>query len=159
VAAAPAVEFRTGIRDKLGYVTRWLAVAVRHGGRVRVLAEPPDLSKLSQMLWTGDRESFLPHVICHPDQPLAAAGSASQSLCSRTAIWLGGGATGAAEPELLLNMAARLPDEVTGYGRVIDLVGTSEAEVVAGRQRWAGYRQRGLVPVHRAPGAAADSAD
>jgi DNA polymerase III subunit chi len=162
-AAGPVVEFRTGVRDKLGYAARWLAVAARQGARVRVWASDVDARQIGQALWTADKEGFIAHLVC-PTDPAdgGRSGDATQiatvQTWLRTPIWLGCGAVPAPEPALLLNLSQDLPADVVAYARVIEVVATAPAEEAAGRQRWATYKQRGLTPVHRAPGGAGANA-
>jgi DNA polymerase III subunit chi len=142
VSQRPTVEFRTGIRDKVGYAHRWLRLAIERGARVRVLAGEGELRALGQALWVADKESFLPHAF-------AGAKSAAAAGLERTRIWLGPGAVAGAEPELLLNLGSTLPLEPLGYLRIIEVVSVDDAEVQAGRDRWAAYRKLGLEPAHR----------
>ncbi len=156
----PVVEFRTGVRDKLGYAARWLAVAVKQGARVRVWAYAADARQLSQALWTADKESFIAHLECpagtsNEGGAGAEAPAGQAQIWTRTPLWLGTGAVPAAEPALLLNLSLDLPADINAYERVIEVVATAPTEEAAGRQRWAAYRQRGLTPVHRAPGGSA----
>jgi DNA polymerase-3 subunit chi len=141
---ATAVEFRTGVRDKLGYAARWLAVAYRRGARVRVIGEEADLRRLSQLLWVSDKESFVAHAFCD------GLGELVPGL-ERTPIWLGPGRIAGAEPALLLNVGAPVPEGVASYERVVEVVSTEPADTQAGRERWARYRREGLQPAHRQP--------
>lgn len=143
MAEAATVEFRTGVRDKRGYALRWLQMAAQRGARVRVLGSPAELQALSQLLWVADKESFLPHALT-----LGAAPPAGPGL-QRTRLWLGAGPVAGDEPRLLLNLGPELPARTQGYERIIDVVSTDEAEVQAGRERWAGYKRLGLNPAHR----------
>jgi DNA polymerase III subunit chi len=136
------VEFRTGVRDKLGYALRWLQMALQRGARVRVLGSPADLQTLSQMLWVADKESFLPHALVIGATPPVPA-------LRRTPVWLGAGPVAGEEPPLLLNLGAGLPSRTDGCERIVDVVCVDDADVQAGRERWAGYKRLGLNPAHR----------
>jgi DNA polymerase III subunit chi len=143
MAERTAVEFRTGVRDKRGYALRWLQMAAQRGARVRVLGSPTELQALSQLLWVADKESFLPHALTLGAAPLTGQG------LERTPVWLGAGPVAGEEPPLLLNLCPELPSRTQGYERIIDVVSADEAEVQAGRERWAGYKRLGLSPAHR----------
>ena len=142
MSALTSVEFRTGIRDKLAYAQRWLRMAFERGARVRVLGSEADLRSLSQQLWVVDKESFLAHA-------WAGTAAAATPGLARTTIWLGAGAVAGPAPELLLNLERALPASWQDCQRIIEVVGVDEAEVQAGRERWAAYRRQGLEPAHR----------
>lgn len=152
---ATVVEFRTGIRDKLGYVARWLVVAVARGARVRVLGDARELQTLSQLLWTTDKESFVPHLLCLPAAHDAGHHAVSGQACARTPVWLGAGETGVTSPGLLVNVGAEVVPHALHAQRVIEVVSLDEDDVRAGRRRWAEYRRLGLEPFLHRPGSEA----
>jgi DNA polymerase III subunit chi len=151
MSAAPSVEFRTGVRDSVDYAARWLVVAVRQGSRVRVWADPADVTRLSQLLWTREKESFLPHVVCFSDGASMVSDVPSSASAARSPVWLGTGAVDAPEPEILLNISSTCPQQVAAYRRIVEIVATQDTDLRAGRERWATYKAMGLEPVHRAP--------
>ncbi len=138
----PAIEFRTGIDDKVLYACRWLRKAASLGERVRVIGPPDGLHQLDQLLWTGDANDFVAHYWLRTGGRLPAG-------IERTPLWLGDGEIPPPAPVLLLNLGAEVPDALDGYVRVVELVSTAADDVQAGRARWATYRQRGLEPEHR----------
>ena len=157
MAGSTVIEFRTGIRDKLGYVARWLAVAVSRGARVRVLGDARDLQTLSQLLWTSDKESFVPHLLCLPAAHEAGPHALPSQPYARTPVWLGPGRPQTQEPGLLVNLGHAVVQDPGPYQRVVEVVSLNEDDLQAGRRRWAEYRRLGLEPVlHRpdAPGTA-----
>ncbi len=147
------VEFRTGIRDKLGYVARWLGVAVDRGARVRVLGDARELQALSQLLWTTDKESFVPHLLCLAAAHDAGMHAVSSQAYARTPVWLGSGQPGVPPPDLMVNLGVDVTPDSSQYQRIIEVVSLDEDEVQAGRRRWADYRRLGLEPVLHRPGA------
>jgi DNA polymerase III subunit chi len=150
MAAGPSVEFRTGVPDSVDYAARWLAVAVRQGSRVRVWAEPSDVTRLTQLLWTREKEGFLPHVVCPAGTVSAGGESPSVACAARTPVWLGTGTVNAPEPEILMNITRACPPQMMAYRRIVEIVSTQDADLRAGRERWAAYKAMGLEPVHRA---------
>lgn len=143
----PVVEFRTGVRDKLGYAARWLSTAYQRGARVRVLGEPEDLQRLSDQLWTAEKESFIAHAFAGAAGPGDQAGPGLHL----TPIWLGAAEIAGQEPALLLNLGVKAAQEPARYERVIEVVASSPQEVQAGRDRWQAYRRLGIEPTHRKP--------
>lgn len=144
MADGPLIEFRTGIGNKLQYASGWLRAATRRGVRVRVIGSAATLSALSQLLWTADREGFLPHAWSGPDSALPGI--------ARTTIWLGGGQVAGPSPGQWLNVGEDVPDDLTGCERVVELVAATDDEKAAGRRRWSAYRRQGVEPRHRESG-------
>lgn len=136
--AAPAVEFRTGLADRLAHAAGWLRQAARRRVRVRVRGSAADLHALDRLLWTHPPGDFIAHAATRED------GDYPPGL-ARTAIWLGSGPVPGAAPEVLLNLGDAQAD-VAGFARVIELVAADEAATAAGRQRWRWYVSQGLAP-------------
>jgi DNA polymerase-3 subunit chi len=143
-AGAVEIEFRTGVRDKLGYAARWLATGYRRGARVRVLGTADELRQLSQQLWLHEKEGFIAHAFCAPAATLAPG-------MDNTPIWLGEGDLAGDEPPLLLNLGPGLPANPSAYQRVVEIVSTQRDDEQAGRARWSAYKRQGLEPAHRKP--------
>lgn len=144
MAELPVIEFRTGVADPLGYAARWLKVAVARGTRVRVLGAPERLQALDQLLWTADKEGFLPHV-------RAGQAAAARPGHGITPVWLGEGSVAGPEPELVLSLGGdTLPARIGTYRRIVEVVGSDAADAQDGRQRWQAYRRAGFEPAHRA---------
>jgi len=146
------VDFHSGMADKLGYACRLLRKAVARGSRVQVRGEAAQLDALDQSLWVFDPHEFVPHLRW-------SAADAPPLAMRRTPVWLlahGAPWPAAVEPpEVVLNLgpeALRPGDGVQQAARVIELVGTGEAEVAAGRQRWRQYLESGRQPAHHAVG-------
>jgi DNA polymerase-3 subunit chi len=143
------VEFRTHVRDVIGYAERWLRKAVLRGVRVRVTGTADQLQQLDQLLWTADKEGFWPHA-------RSRDGGGFPDGFERTPVWLGEGGVAGPAPGTLLNLGDELALRPTAYRRIIEVVGLDSAAVQAGRIRWGAYRQMGLAPVHHQPSAAQD---
>ncbi|MCA0175275.1 MAG: DNA polymerase III subunit chi [Proteobacteria bacterium] len=135
---AVAVEFRTGLADRLAYAAGWLRQAAAHRARVRVAASAADLAALDGLLWTAQPGDFIAHATTRED------GSYPPGL-ARTLIWLGSGPVPGDAPTLLLNLGADVAD-LAGYSRIIELVATAPEATAAGRQRWRWYQAQGLTP-------------
>jgi DNA polymerase-3 subunit chi len=138
------IEFRTGVRDKIGYAARWLATGYRRGARVRVVGPAGELTLLSQQLWLHEKEGFIAHAFSAPAASLGPG-------MDITPIWLGDGALAGEEPPLLLNLGPGLPANPTAYRRVVEIVSTQHDDEQAGRARWSAYKRQGLEPAHRKP--------
>lgn len=137
------VEFHTGVADPLGFACRLLRKAYRRGLRVLVTAPTQTLAALDRDLWTFDERDFVPH--------LRLGGAADAALAARTPIWLSDGALPAAVPEVLVNLGAEMPGDLSPFSRLIEIVSTDPDDAQAGRQRWRAYRQLGLAVRHHGP--------
>lgn len=138
---ATAVEFRTGVDDKVAYAARWLRKAATRGARVQVIGNPEDLQALDRALWVEDPQDFVPHAWVRNAGRTAGL--------ERTALWLGEGPVPAPAPTLLLNIGADVPLDVESFERVIEVVASDADDAQAGRRRWKAYLQLGLTPDHR----------
>ena len=135
--AVQEVDFRTDVDDCIDYACRLLRKAYRQGARVQVTAPREVLSQLDRALWVFEERDFLPHV--------RMPGS-SADVAARTPIWLSPQAGGEGAPTVLLNLGAETPADVSAIDRLIEVVGTSAEEVLAGRARWRAYQAAGLKP-------------
>jgi len=134
------VEFHTGVADPLVFACRLLRKAYRKGVRVVVTAPPSVLGSLDRDLWTFEQQEFVPHVRFSGGEPSAQA--------ARTPIWLVDGDLPAGAPEVLVNLGAASPADVSAYKRIIEIVSAEAEDEQAGRQRWRSYKARGLAVTH-----------
>lgn len=144
-----AVDFHTGVADKLGYGCRLLRKAWRAGNRVLVTGAPEQLARLDKLLWTFDVDDFIPHLRLRAGEPLP-------ELLARSPIWLLDDdaplPARVGDFAVRVNLGPALVMDAESFARVIELIGESADEVVAGRQRWRQYLAAGLKPVNHAQG-------
>jgi DNA polymerase-3 subunit chi len=146
---AHAVEFHSGIADKLGYACRLLRKAQAQGARVVVTGDAAALRALDERLWTFEPLSFVAHALLAPGRPVP------QRLLQPTPIWL---VEPGAEPphrEIVLNLGPLPRPDAVACGRLIELVADDAAERAAGRQRWRAYEAQGCTIRHHAQQASA----
>jgi DNA polymerase III subunit chi len=142
------IEFHSGVPDKLDHACRLLRKAQAAGARVVVAGEPALLDRLDVALWTFDALSFVPHV------RLRAPGSAP-AAAARTLVWLADAPTASAPTDVLVNLGATMVPGWQQFARVIEVVGSDDADSQPARQRWRTYgEQPGVELVHHARGAA-----
>jgi DNA polymerase III subunit chi len=140
-----AVEFHTGIDDKVAYACRLLRKAYRKGVRLLVTGPAPLLATLDRDLWTFADRDFIPHLRLPPG-PLPPA-------AARTPIWLVDGELPTSAPGVLVNLGAAAPPEPTRFERIIEVISTDASDLQPGRERWRAYVAAGLSPArHGAPG-------
>ena len=99
-----------------------------------VYAPEPELaSRLDKMLWTWPAIGFVPHCLAH--EPLAA----------ETPVLIAADGDPPAQCEGLLNLSAECPPHFERFARLLELVGTDNAEKQIGRERYRFYRDRGYA--------------
>ena len=134
------VEFHTGVVDPIGFACRLLRKAYRKGARVTVTAPTPVLGLLDRELWTFEQLEFVPH--------LRFPGVSPAAQTERTPIWLVEGEPPAGAPEVLVNLGAASPADVSVFRRVIEIVSAQSEDEQAGRKRWRSYKALGLLITH-----------
>lgn len=131
------VDFYTGSDDKLRTACQLSHKAMQNGLRVLVYTpDPASTEALDKLLWQYPATAFIPH--CRGGD--AAAGDmpvvvddAAQSL---------------PHSEVLISLHPECPPFFTRFERVIEIVGTDEADVRQGRARFGYYRDRGYEMRH-----------
>ena len=86
------------------------------------------------MLWTSQAVSFIPHCFAH--DPLAAG---------TPVLIASNDAPQAAACEVLLNLSPECPPFFERHERLLEIVAQGDEERLAGRARYAFYRDRGYA--------------
>jgi DNA polymerase-3 subunit chi len=133
------IEFHTGVADRLGFACRLLRKAYRAGARVMVTGPAEVLAALDRELWTFEERDFVPHV---------RVAGVSTALAARTPIWLVQGEAPEGAPDVLVNLGAAAPSDLSRFKRVIEVLSVEPEDEHAGRQRWRDYKSRGLDIKH-----------
>ena len=126
------VDFYRYADDKLRFACRLAARA--YDAAAKVVVWSPDramLESFDKALWTFQATKFVPH--CHLDSPLAA----------ETPVILAASGESLPHHEVLLNLGHEWPPFFASFDRVLEIVGTDEADKERARARYAFYKQRG----------------
>ena len=132
------IDFHSKIPDKLNYACRLIRKAQAANTKLVVFTEDPaQLAQIDALLWTFSEQDFLPHVI------------AGDALAMQTPIVL----TDDCERPLphhhaLINLSRRTPDYFARFERMFELVSNDEQDLIAGRERYKYYQQRGYPLTH-----------
>jgi DNA polymerase-3 subunit chi len=132
------IDFHSKIPDKLSYACRLIRKAQAANTKLVVLAEDREqLNNIDSLLWTFSEQDFLPHVI------------AGDSLAAQTPIIL----TDDCEKALphhhaLVNLSRRTPEFFARFERMFELLSNDEQDLVAGRERYKYYQERGYPLTH-----------
>jgi DNA polymerase-3 subunit chi len=127
------IDFHTNVGDSLLYACRLTRKAYLAGQPLVVLAEPARLAEFDERLWTFSPLDFVPHCM------------AESALAERTPVVLASDLELAPHHQVLLNLGAAVPPQFARFERLLEIVGNSEDELVAGRERYRFYRDRGYA--------------
>jgi DNA polymerase-3 subunit chi len=129
-----SIDFYTHCNDRLDVAARLVPKAWTQHGTVRVLT-PDDATtaRFDALLWTQNAISFLPH--CRLSSPLA----------DDTPILVDHALEHRGPAAVLINLHPSPPPFFSRFERLIEIVGASDADAAAGRERWRFYTQRGYA--------------
>lgn len=131
------VAFHFNMPDKTRYLCRLLRKAVAQGAQVAVTGPAEAMGELDAALWSFSDTDFVPH--CRADSDPA--------LLEASPVVLGLAPSQARHHDVLLNLGAQVPSGFERFERVIEVVGSDDAERAQSRQRWKYYQQRGYALV------------
>jgi DNA polymerase-3 subunit chi len=127
------IDFHSNVGDSLLYACRLIRKAYQAGQPTIVLAEPARLRAFDEQLWTFSPLDFVPH--CMAGTPLAA----------QTPIVLATNLDDVPHHQVLLNLGATVPTQFARFERLLEVVGNAQDELIAGRERYRFYRDRGYA--------------
>ena len=127
------IEFHVNVSDKLDYSCRLLRKAYRTGAMAVVTAEPELLTALDKLLWSYSATEFVPH--CRSDSPPTTAAA--------TPIWLAEQVGHCPAGSVLINLGQQVPVDFERFERFIEVASTEQSDLLAARDRWKHYRDRG----------------
>ena len=127
------IDFHSNVGDSLLYACRLIRKAYLAGQPAIVLAEPERLRAFDEQLWTFSPLDFVPH--CMAGTPLTA----------QTPIVLATNLDDAPHHQVLLNLGVTVPAQFARFERLLEVVGNAHDELVAGRERYRFYRDRGYA--------------
>lgn len=132
------IDFHSKIPDKLQYACRLIRKAQAANTKLVVFAaDQHQLAELDTLLWTFSEQDFLAHVV------------ADDELAAQTPIIL----THDCELPLphhhaLINLSRRTPEYFARFERMFELVSNDDQDLIAGRERYKYYQQRGYPLTH-----------
>jgi DNA polymerase-3 subunit chi len=132
------IDFHSNVTDSIAYACR-LARKARAGGFrvVMMAADPAQQAQLDDALWRVSDADFLPHV------------AIGDPLANRTPIVLTCADTEETpHHEVLVNLSPRMPAHFARFARLIEIIARDDADKLAGRERFAFYKQRGYPLTH-----------
>lgn len=138
MTAVPRVDFyvlkQTGQTELLRFACRLVEKAYDLGNSVFVrVTSPEETARLDQLLWTFQDRSFIPHELAQADGPTHP----------RVAVLLGRGPAPVSHRDLLINLAATVPEDLEHLGRIAEIIDADADRKRAGRERFRHYRDLG----------------
>jgi DNA polymerase III subunit chi len=131
------IDFHSNVGDSIAYACRLARKAYLSGQPLVVLADAPRLKVFDEVLWTFAPLEFVPHCM---------AGSA---LAQETPVVLTSNLDtdldAVAQHQILLNLGFGVPPQFARFERLLEVVGNDPDELVAGRDRYRFYRDRGYA--------------
>ena len=129
------VRFYTDIPDRTSLILHLVEQAVARQRQVTIYVDKPETAQqLSDGLW--QQPAFIPNVLA--DAPQAG-------LTPVLLAWL---PEHIRQDDMLFNCQMELPKFFSRFRHLFELIGAAEDEKVAGRQRYAFYRDRGYEIQH-----------
>ena len=130
------IDFHSNVGDSIAYACRLVRKAYLSGQPLIVLAEPERLKRFDEQLWTFKPLEFVPH--CMADSALAADTPVLLTASLEALVQ-------DQRHQILLNLGATVPSQFARFERLLEVVGNEEQELVAGRDRYRFYRDRGYA--------------
>lgn len=128
------IDFYTHVSDRHKATAAIVGKALAMYGSVRVLTgDAATTDAIDRLLWLTPATGFIPH--CRVDSPLAA----------RTPVWVDHLLEHNGPAAALINLHPDPPPFFGRFERMAEIVGASEDDVAAGRERYRFYRERGYV--------------
>jgi len=128
-----SIDFYFNAADRLQVACRLAAKALAERKRVLIYAPDAELAtKLDRLMWTWPATGFLPHCSAH------------DALAAETPVLIGGDDE-AAEIPILLNLSTDCPPHFASFERLLEVVGTDEADREPARDRFRMYKSRGYA--------------
>jgi len=108
--------------------------AFRLGHRIYILtADRDEAQRLDRLLWTFNDGSFIPH------------GLSSEKTDTDFPVLIGHEVPPPAYEDVLITIAAQVPDYFSRFQRVAEIVDSNEANKAIARERFRFYRDRGYA--------------
>jgi DNA polymerase III subunit chi len=118
-------------RQRWTFACRLIEKAYLRDLRIVIVSDTTaDAQALDDLLWTFNERSFIPHKICIDEHSLEPA----------TKIYLTALPTMGPGGDLLVNLAARLPDQWERHSRIAEIIDADEERRRLGRERFKMYR-------------------
>jgi DNA polymerase III subunit chi len=129
-----SIDFYFNAPDRIQVACRLASKAYARRQPLLIYAPDADIAaRLDKTLWTWQATGFLPH--CAVNDPLAA----------ETPVLIARDEEAPPNFGILLNLSGEAPPHFARFERLLEVVGTEEAEREAARARFKAYRSQGYA--------------
>jgi DNA polymerase III subunit chi len=119
------------VKQRHAFACRLTEKAYLRDFRIVIINESlTDAKELDELLWTFNERSFIPHKICLDEQ----------SIDPSTPVHLALQSSAVPPADLLVNLAAGMPQQLERYPRIAEIIDADEARRRLGRERFKAYR-------------------
>ncbi|MFT5603618.1 MAG: DNA polymerase-3 subunit chi [Paracoccaceae bacterium] len=116
--------------DALQYCCRLAEKALKSGMGIYIHCRSAEqAAELDDLLWSFSAESFVPHALKAPE--------------AKTRVVIGSDSSAPEAAELLINLAAEIPDFFSRFQRVAEIVCQEQRWLLPSRGRYRFYKDRG----------------
>ena len=130
------IDFYTRCADRYEVASRIVTKAWARHGSVRVLTEDEEGTvAFGRFLWVWPATGFLPH--CR----------LASTLATETPIVVDHVPEHEGPAAVLINLHSVPPPFYSRFERLVEIVGATDADIAAGRERWKFYKARGYEVV------------
>ena len=120
--------------DRIAASAALIGKAYAQGKPILVFAPEREVAEtLDRQLWVQPPTGFIPHV------------DSLSPLAGETPVLIAGDLDAPAQTDRLFNLSADVPPGFSRFASIIEVVGQSEAERQAGRERVRFYKERGYT--------------
>jgi DNA polymerase-3 subunit chi len=131
------IDFYTNAEPKLQVACQLAAKARLQSLRLLIYAPDEAMARaIDNLLWTFAGTVFLPHCM------------ARDALAPETPVLIATSCESPPHDEVLLNLCQEPPASFSRFQRLVEIVGTEDADKQAGRARFRFYRDRGYEVGH-----------
>ncbi|HYR36289.1 MAG TPA: DNA polymerase III subunit chi [Burkholderiales bacterium] len=129
-----SIDFYFNAPDRLQVACRLAGKAIAQGNRMVVYAPDPELAtRIDRLMWTWPATGFVPHC------------AATDALAPETPVLISASDEPPPQAGVLLNLSADCPPHFASFERLLEVVGTDDAEREAARGRFRTYKSRGYA--------------
>jgi DNA polymerase III subunit chi len=128
------IDFYFNAADRFQVACRLAGKAIAQGSRMVVYAPDAEIAtRIDRLMWTWPATGFVPH--CAAEDPLAP----------ETPVLISASDQPPAHCGVLLNLCAECPPHFASFERLLEVVGTDDADREAARSRFRTYKSRGYA--------------
>ena len=126
------ISFYTHAENKLSVARQLIAKAWSQDLNILVYAPDQGMAgEIDRLLWTQPALSFIPH--CRDDSPYATV----------TPVLIGARMDALASADVIINLDDETPAVFSRFDRLLEIVTSEETDLIASRQRYRFYKERG----------------